>query len=717
MIHISDKTLEDLEFLQVLEQISEHALTSLGKESALRIRPIGSYEDRTRQLRMISEYLLGIQNNNYIPSHHFKNLKEIITLLRIENSILSPEQLNAIVYTNSVANNMAKHFKKFKTLFPQLHELGSHLKINDHIHLMVNEKIDQHHRIRDNASQTLFQVRRELNRLKIQMNKCFQSSINTYATKGYLDKIKESMYEDRRVLAVKAPYRKRIHGRTLGSSRNSTIVYVEPIENGNLHLEFQNLKFEEKEEETQILLQLTNQIREFTPLFNSKQKFLSQLDLISACGKYAQDISATLPQLSNNPEFNYIEAYHPLLLVSNQKSHLPTFAQDISLNSKHRIVVVSGPNAGGKSITLKTVGLLQIMIQSGLLIPVNPNSLCGNFLQILTDIGDNQSIENQLSTYSYRMKNMRNLLKKANEETLFLIDEFGTGSDPDLGGALAEATLEQVYDRKSKGVITTHYSNLKLMAHRLEHMVNANMQFDTTSLQPLYKLEIGDAGSSFTFEVAEKIGIPYNIINKAKKKISKEKLSYNATISKLQKEKAQVIKTKIALEKNQNQAILESKKLGELNQKLKKKLIAFESLYQENQKFLSLGEKIDNMIRRYHQPKDKKAVFSELLNLLEIESAKKTGQSNHRNRLQNKKLMESLLKNDLNQYKQKKQQTNKKAKNQRPLRPLKIGDKVRILDSESVGIIEKIANNKGFVNFGNFITEVKIGTLELVHET
>ncbi len=716
MIAISEKTLEDLEFLEVLKQVSQYALTSIGKDSVLTIRPIESLEFRIKRLHMVSEYLLGIQNNSDIPSHHFKNLKEIITLLKIKNSILSPQQLNAIVYNNIATNNLAKYFKKFKLLFPRLHELGSHLKINEHIQLLINEKIDQQHRIRDNASKNLFQIRRELNRLKIQMTKSFQSALNHYKTKGYLNEIKESIHGNRRVLAVKAQYRKRIHGTTLGSSKNSTIFYVEPIENGNLYLEFQNLKFEEKEEENQILFQLSNQIREYTPQFNLQQKYLLEVDMISACGKYAQEISATLPHLSDVPEFDFKNATHPLLLISNRKALLPTFSQDIFLNANQRIIVVSGPNAGGKSITLKTVGLLQIMSQSGLLIPVGANSTCGTFYQILTDIGDHQSIENQLSTYSYRMKNMRSLLNKSDEKTLFLIDEFGTGSDPDLGGALAEATLEHVYHRNSRGIITTHYSNLKLMAHRLQHMVNANMQFDLKTLEPLFQLKIGDAGSSFTFEVAEKIGIPYNIINKAKKKIPEEKLFYNTTISKLQKEKMQLNETKRALEKKQNQATLESKKSIELNQKLNKKLTAFETLFQENQKLLFLGKKFSIIIQRYSQANHKKSVLNDLLNLLQKESVRNTKPLNHKNKSQNKKLIETLLKNDLNQYVQKKRQNNKKKIKQEALRTLNIGDRVRISDSQTIGTIEKIAKNKGFVNFGNFITEVNIETLELVHE-
>ena len=212
-----------------------------------------------------------------------------------------------------------------------------------------------------------------------------------------------------------------------------------------------------------------------------------------------------------------------LLYLNHQEENKATYPQDIVLRKEHRIIVISGPNAGGKSITLKTVGLLQLMLQSGLLIPVHERSRVCFFGQVITDIGDNQSIENHLSTYSYRLKNMKYFLRKCNDKTLFLIDEFGTGSDPELGGALAEAFLEEFYNREAYGIITTHYSNLKVLANELPHMTNANMQFDNRTLEPVFKLIMGEAGSSFTFEVAQKNGIPYSLINRAKRKLNAEK--------------------------------------------------------------------------------------------------------------------------------------------------------------------------------------------------
>ena len=254
-----------------------------------------------------------------------------------------------------------------------------------------------------------------------------------------------------------------------------------------------------------------------------QQNFLLQIDIIYAKAKYAQEINAVLPTINiKERDIKYLKAYHPLLLNANRIEGKKTYPQDLCLDSKNRIIIISGPNAGGKSITLKTMGLLQLMLQSSMLIPVHEKSNSCLFDQILTDIGDNQSIENHLSTYSYRLKNMKSFLKKFNSNTLFLIDEFGTGSDPDLGGALAEVILEDFYEREAFGLITTHYSNLKILATELPAMSNANMQFDSKTLEPVFKLILGEAGSSFTFEVAQKNGLPFNLINRAKKKIERQ---------------------------------------------------------------------------------------------------------------------------------------------------------------------------------------------------
>lgn len=364
----------------------------------------------------------------------------------------------------------------------------------------------------------MFSIRQQINAVKSKINQSFSSALSSSHTAGYLDDIRESVVENRRVLAVKAMYRRKVKGTALGSSKTGSIVYIEPQATEQYSRDLSNLLFDEKEEINRILRSLTNFLRPFALLLTDYQSYLATMDVTAAKARYAEQLNAVLPTVSDERILNLKEAYHPLLFISNKRKGQKTYPQSISLQKDNRIIVISGPNAGGKSITLKTIGLLQLMLQSGMLVPVHPRSEMCLFDRILTDIGDNQSIENHLSTYSYRLKNMNYFLKKCNDKTLFLIDEFGTGSDPELGGALAETFLEEFYHREAFGVITTHYSNLKMLANELPYASNANMLFDNKTLEPIFKLIIGEAGSSFTFEVAQKNGIPYGLINRAKKK-------------------------------------------------------------------------------------------------------------------------------------------------------------------------------------------------------
>src|SRR5690625_2188181 len=351
------------------------------------------------------------------------------------------------------------------------------------------------------------------------------------------------------------------------------------------------------------------------------------MDLISAKVKFAESMNAILPRISKKRELDLKEAYHPLLYLTNKKSNKKTYPQDISLNRDNRIIVISGPNAGGKSITLKTVGLLQIMLQSGMFVPVHEYSVMCFFTKILSDIGDHQSIENHLSTYSYRLKNMRSFLKKCDQNTLFLIDEFGTGTDPELGGALAEAFLEVFFERKSFGIITTHYANLKKMANETEGIMNANMRFDSRSLEPEFKLQLGEAGSSFTFEVAQKNGIRYSLINRAKKKVERGKIRFDKSIAKLQQERSKLSKTTKKLKEAKFEATEHSSKLSEKNKRVQQKLENFQELYDNNQRLIYLGQKLDKMSRRYAQNQNKKELIAEVLKVATIENSKRKKQS------------------------------------------------------------------------------------------
>jgi len=385
-------------------------------------------------------------------------------------------------------------------------------------------------------------------------------------------------------------------------------------------------------------------------------------------------------------------------------------------------MVISGPNAGGKSITLKTVGLLQVMLQSGMLIPVHEYSRMCLFSKVLTDIGDNQSIENHLSTYSYRLKNMNYFLRKCDDKTLFLIDEFGTGSDPELGGALAETFLEVFYEKGSFGILTTHYANLKKLANELPEMSNANMMFDNQTLEPIYKLQVGEAGSSFTFEVAQKNGIPYSLINRSKKKVERGKIRFDRSIANLQKERSNLRKTTDSLKTKEEKAAAEKEKLEETNTRVQQKLESYQELYDTNQRMIYLGQKVNDLSEKYFSNKKKKELIGEFIKLVEIENSKRKKES--AKKLKAKKNKEEQLKKEVQKKiepirekkkEEKKKETQlKKQEANKPKAKLKIGDRVRLEDGKAVGTIDKIEKDKALVNYGIFTTSVGMAQLELI---
>ncbi len=488
MIRIDKKTLESLEFPLVLQQVASFCITQLGEEKTLSITPFSETQNIQPELLRVKEFTASLSGENSIPNHGFEAIKKELYLLGIENSTLELIGFRRILSVAQTTQILLKFFKKFELFYEHLNSFSERITYTSLLSEEIVKKIDKYGLIRDEASEELSSIRQRLKHAKGKINSSFLKALSHYIQQDYLDDIRETIVDNRRVLAVKAMYRKKIRGTVLGSSKTGRLVYMEPQETLEYSNELSNLLYEEQEEIKRILKVLTEFIRPHQSLLKSYQDYLISMDVLHAKAKYAKEIEGVLPIITSDRRLYLKKAYHPILLVSNKQRKEKTFPQTIELHQENRIIVISGPNAGGKSITLKTVGLLQLMLQSGLLIPVDSSSEICFFDRVLTDIGDNQSIENQLSTYSYRLKKMNQFLKKCKSTTLFLIDEFGTGSDPELGGALAETFLEVFYERKAFGVITTHYANLKLLANELPHATNANMQFDNRTLEPMYKL-------------------------------------------------------------------------------------------------------------------------------------------------------------------------------------------------------------------------------------
>lgn len=716
-MHIQDKTLKDIEFYTVLNQMAEHCLTHLGTEKALQITPFRKKEDIMQALWLTNDYLASFENDNRIPNHGFEPITKEIQFLKIENSFLETGSFKKIKAISITSNDIIGFLKKFKEYYPNLFEFSSPIPITNELIQQIDGIIDRFGDVKDNASDELFKLRQEINSVRGKINQSFMSALNAYSAQEYLDDIKESVVENKRVMAVKAMYRRKVKGAILGGSKTGSIVYIEPEATFRYTRELNNLVFEETEEVNRILKQLTDFMRPYRELLKNYQTFLTELDVIFAKAKYAKSINALLPEVTENKDYHLKDAIHPLLYISNQKKNIKTFPQSIELHPENRIIVISGPNAGGKSITLKTVGLLQVMLQSGLLIPVHERSKICLFDRILTDIGDNQSIENHLSTYSYRLKQMNYFLKKCNKNTLFLIDEFGTGSDPELGGALAETFLEEFYHREAYGIITTHYSNLKVLANELPFMQNANMMFDEKSLEPMFKLALGQAGSSFTFEVAQKNGIPYSLINRAKKKIERGKVRFDATIAKLQKERSKLEKTERSLKVNEQKKLNEAEKLEEINLKIQKKLESYQELYDSNQRLIYLGQKLDDLAERYFNNNQKRELMAELFKIVQIENSKRKKVSAKAKKVQKAKEQKVIKEAEktVEVIREKKKAAKKKVEAApKPTPIFRIGDRVRLQDGRAVGSIDKLEKNKAVINYGMFTTNVSVDQLELV---
>ena len=716
MIAITEKTLQDLQFPTVLETLSDICNTDIGKEKALKITPFKEKETLMEALLQTSEYVSSFQNNNAIPNHGFDAITHEIKFLGIEDSFLEVGSFRKIATLSATSNFLLNFLKKFEDYYPNLNARAARVEYTKNIITLIDEVVDKYGEIKDNASPDLLNIRRNMNVVRGKVNQSFGVALSQYNGLGYLDDIKESFVQNRRVLAVLAMYRRKVKGTILGSSKTGSIAYIEPEATLRYSRELSNLEYEEKEEITRILKQLSNAIRPYLSLLIKYQEFLSDIDVIAAKAKYANKINAILPQISEERRLFLRDAYHPILYLNNKQKNEVTHPQTIELNQDNRIIVISGPNAGGKTISLKTVGLLQLMLQSGMLIPVHERSETFLFDRILTDIGDNQSIENHLSTYSYRLKNMNYFLKKCNRKTMFLIDEFGTGSDPDLGGALAEIFLEEFYHREAFGIITTNYSNLKILANELPCAQNANMLFDEKTLEPLYKLVLGQAGSSFTFEVAQKNGIPFGLINRAKKKIETGKVRFDKTIATLQKERSKLEKTSQVLKEEESKAREESKKMENINVKIKQKLESYQELYDSNQKTIYIGQKIEDISEKYFNNKNKKELIGEFLKIIEIENSKRKKISAKEAKVITEKKKEIIKEVEV---KVEEIRTIKKEKKLKPVvekpKPiLKLGDRVRMADGKAVGTIDSIEKNKATVNYGIFTSKVSLDELELV---
>ena len=513
-----ENALTQLEFDKITAILFGHCQTSIGKELVDEMRIHTHLKYIQSALRQTEEYKYIKSANQYFPTDFVLDIRKDLKLLGIPGAQLTGEQWLLVRRLAEHTGNLYKWFDaERKQAYSNLYEVIGDSYYEKVIIESIDEIIDDRGNVKDNASEDLAKIRIQLYKKRQELRRIFEKVIHRLAKAGYTADIDESFSNGRRVVAVFSEYKRQVKGFLHGESDSRKTAFIEPEETIELNNELFGLEQDELKEVQRVLRQLTSTLSPYSSLLLTYIQMVGIFDFIRAKAILAVDMNAHMPMVQNNATSQLIDAYHPLLYLYNKVSGKKTIPVNLHLDDEARILIISGPNAGGKTVSMKTLGLNQVMMQSGLLVPMNPTSQMGIYKQLFIQLGDTQNLAFELSTYSSHLMHMKHFIENANGKTLFFIDELGSGSDPHLGGAFAEVILEELSHKHAQGIVTTHYLNLKVMANHNKGIVNGAMQFDEVKLEPLYQLVIGKPGSSYTFAIAERIGLPKNLINRARK--------------------------------------------------------------------------------------------------------------------------------------------------------------------------------------------------------
>ncbi|MBC7422215.1 MAG: DNA mismatch repair protein MutS [Ferruginibacter sp.] len=691
-----ESALVQLEYEKIKTLLAEYGRTEYAKAKAADLRIHTKKEFIETELRQGYEYKLIIQTGQYFPNDFVLNISRELKLLSIPGAVLTGEQF---LFIRKLVENTGNIFRWFdnerRLAYPALTKILQDTYYEKVIIEMIDDILDEAGTVKDKASEELAKIRMSLYRKRNELRKVFDRLVGKLNKQGYLADIEESFMNGRRVLAVFAEQKRMIKGVLHGESDSRRTTFIEPEETTELNNDIFSLEHEESREVYKILRKLTQQLSVYAPLLKTYHDTAGEFDFVNAKAKWAIATGGNFPQIFDKAHVNLINAYHPLLLLYNQKSNKPTIPVNITLNEKNRILVISGPNAGGKTVTLKTVGLLQLMMQSGLLVPVHPDSEMGIFKQIMIHIGDTQSLEFELSTYSSHLKNMKHFMENANGKTLFFIDELGSGSDPNLGGAFAEVIMEELAHKHSFGIVTTHYLNLKVMANKVPGIINGAMQFDEQNLLPMYKLVSGKPGSSYTFSIAERIGLDKKLIEKARTLVDEDHFTLdkllNRTEQDLQRididkqELQKLLKENEQLKKEMQQA-LDKEKHNQEMERLKNQ----NKLSEHNLQYLKdMERKLKSMVVEWRKSDEKDKVIKMIHALLFNQKEKLPGENN------------------LNRGKERFIDV---------AGEIQVGDKVRMKQNRQLGIVKELRGKKAVLQVGVMPITVDLKDVVLVKD-
>ncbi len=684
---------ERLEFDKVLDLLNNLCLGELGRHVAAAITPETSLDSIDRKLDEVMQFRLTIDRSDPFPITSYSDIAPDLRMLEIEDYVLSEEAFRRINIVLLFTRDIFRFFtQERRLLYPALFEIVRPVPFDEELIKAIEKVIDEDGNIRPDASPELMRIRKAIHSKQGELDRVFRRIIQEARNNGYLSDNVESVRNGRRVLSVPSEHKRKIRGIIHDESATGRTAFIEPEPIIEINNDIFDLESEEKREIYRILKELSTALRPYAPLMHNYLDLLVRFDVLQAKARLAVQMHGLKPRVTDKPQLGFIKSYHPLLLIKNKQSGRKTVPFTLHLHHDNRLLVLSGPNAGGKSITMKSVGLLQLMVQCGLLVPAAVESEFGIFHNFFADIGDQQSIEDDLSTYSSRLVNMRVFLENADRRTLVLIDEFGSGTDPKIGGAIAEAILRELNHRKVAGVITTHYSNLKIFAFKTKGLVNGSMTFDKDNLAPTYELKVGRPGSSYAFEIAQKSGLDKKVLEYARRRVGEQEGAVDQLLIDLQREKQELEEqiAQLALKEQKADKLIKTYEQMFRDLEFRKKRLKLETKEQELQKTAHDNRSLERLMREIREEKN-------------VEKARELAQKLREER---QRLAEqvSVLQEEVYQ-----QPEVKKA-------PIRKGDFVRLRTGSATGKVEQVGKTKAVVLMGDMRLTIKLIDLQHANE-
>ncbi|NQU88755.1 MAG: Smr/MutS family protein [Mariniphaga sp.] len=706
-------------FDKIREMLSENCISTLGKDQVEAILFSKNINELQYLHNIVDEFVKILKEYDYFPISHFYDVRPALEKIKIEGTYLEQEEMLELKKSLETVRAIVNFFNKDKKeKFPLLSEKASFIQIFPYIYERFDAILNKFGKIRDNASSELASIKKDMLIKQSGMSKRLHSILKQAQKDGLVEEdASVSIRDGRAVIPITSSKKRQLKGIVYDESATGKTAYVEPNEIVEMNNEIRELEYAERREIIRILIEFANNIRPYIEELGASYKFLGEIDFIRAKAKLAIKFKAIKPELSGSRELSWEKAVHPLLMISLKKENRKIVPLNITLTEDNHILMISGPNAGGKSVCLKTVGLLQYMLQCGLLIPVNEGSKSEIFEGIYIDIGDEQSIENDLSTYSSHLMNMKHFVKNCNNKTLILIDEFGTGTEPMLGGAIAESILNKLNESGTYGVITTHYTNLKHFAASGNGIINGAMLYDSQNMNPLFQLEIGKPGSSFAFEIARKIGLPEDILNDATEKIGKKHIDFDKNLKTIVRDKRywegkrqKIRKVEKILDNMADDYQNELKETERLRKEILKK-----AKEEAAQLLEGVNKKVENTIqeiRNSQAEKEKtKKLRDELENLKDEVTTEKIKNDEH---IQRK--IDKLKERERKRNEKRPEEFKAEIKIERKEIPKEInpGDQVRMIGQNTIGEVIQINEKNVVVAFGQLMTTVSREQVEKV---